>query len=41
MDNPAKKLRLIATRRLPGVEPPMAELFDAVFNPDDRQFSRD
>jgi glyoxylate reductase len=35
------KPRVIVTRHLPGVEPRMHELFDAVTNPDDRLFSRD
>ena len=34
------KPRVIVTRRLPTVEPRMAELFDARINSDDRQFSR-
>jgi glyoxylate reductase len=34
-------LRVTVTRRLPGVEPRMAELFDAVLNTEDRQLSRD
>jgi len=35
------KPRIIVTRRVPGVEARMAELFDATFNPDDHKFSRD
>jgi glyoxylate reductase len=35
------KPRVIVTRRLPGVEPRMAELFDAVLNADDHPFTRD
>jgi len=35
------KPRVIVTRRLPGVEPRMAELFDTVFNEDDHPFSRE
>ena len=41
MDNGTAKLRVIVTRRLPGVEPRMAELFDTVLNTDDHRFSRD
>jgi len=37
----AGKPRVIVTRRLPTVEPRMAELFDAVLSPGDRQLSRD
>jgi len=39
-DRPAKP-RVIVTRPLPGVEPKMAELFDTVFNPEDRALTRD
>ncbi|WEK46916.1 MAG: D-glycerate dehydrogenase [Candidatus Andeanibacterium colombiense] len=35
------KPRVIVTRPLPGVEPKMAELFDTVFNPEDRALTRD
>jgi glyoxylate reductase len=35
------KPRVIVTRPLPGVEPKMAELFDAVFNPEDRALTRE
>ncbi|MBS1239708.1 MAG: D-isomer specific 2-hydroxyacid dehydrogenase, binding domain protein, partial [Proteobacteria bacterium] len=35
----AGKPRVIVTRPLPGVEPRMAELFDAVLNPEDRALS--
>ena len=35
------KPRIIVTRHLPGVEPRMGELFDAVLNIGDRQMSRD
>jgi glyoxylate reductase len=41
MENGTSKLRLIVTRRLPGVEPRMAELFDTTLNADDHRFSRD
>ncbi len=35
------KPRVIVTRPLPGVEPKMGTLFDAVFNPEDRALTRD
>jgi len=35
------KPRVIVTRRLPGVEARMSELFDAVLNPDDHPFTRE
>ena len=41
MTDPASKLRVAVTRRLPGVEPKMAELFDARLSADDRQLSRE
>ncbi len=37
----AAKPRVIVTRRLPGVEPRMSEVFDTVLNPDDHPFNRD
>ena len=39
--NQASRPRVIVTRPLPGIEPKMAELFDTVFNPEDRALTRD